>query len=93
MALAAVLAVVHCRHEDTSTALSAISIKTHHPAQEKITGETHLRRRALPPQPLNLPIAIHLVVLEHCQLDLLALVLDLLGRGVDLLLTLFTAAT
>ena len=44
--------------------------------------------RAFPPQPLNLPISINLVVLEHSQLGLLALVLDLLWGGVDLLLAL-----
>ena len=47
---------------------------------------------ALPPQPLNLPVSINLVVLEHGQLDLLALVLDLLGCGVDLLLALLSTA-
>jgi len=44
--------------------------------------------RALPPQALDLPIPVDLVVLEHGELGLLALVLDLLGRGVDLLLAL-----
>jgi len=48
---------------------------------------------ALPPQPLDLSISINLVVLEHGQLGLLALVLDLLGRGVDLLLALLGTAT
>jgi hypothetical protein len=42
----------------------------------------------LAPKSLDLAIAIHLVVLEHGQLGLLALVLDLLGGGVDLLLAL-----
>merc|ERR1719258_735830 len=36
---------------------------------------------ALPPQTLNLAIAVDLVVLEHREFGLLALVLDLLGRG------------
>ena len=44
--------------------------------------------RALPSQTLDLPIAIDLVVLEYCKLGLLALVLDLLGSGVHLLLPL-----
>ena len=44
--------------------------------------------RALPPQTLDLAIAIDLVVLEHSELGLLALMLDLLGCGVYLLLAL-----
>ncbi len=54
---------------------------------------TASRGRALPPQSLDLPIAIDLVVLEHGQLGLLALVLDLLGGGVHLLLALLGTAT
>jgi hypothetical protein len=72
MAAAAVLAVVHGGHEDTSTACLAWT---------------------LPPQALDLAIAIDLVVLEHRQLGLLALVLDLLGGSVDLLLALLGTAT
>ena len=56
------------------------------------TGTARLSR-ALPPQALDLAIAIHLVVLEHGQLGLLALVLDLLRGGVDLLLSLLSATT
>lgn len=69
--LAAVLAVVHSSHEDTSSALLG---------------------RALPPQPLDLSVSINLVVLEDRQLGLLALVLDLLGGSVDLLLALLGTA-
>ncbi len=47
----------------------------------------------LPPQSLNLSISINLVVLEHSQLGLLALVLDLLRCGVDLLLSLLGTTT
>lgn len=43
---------------------------------------------ALSSQSLDLSIAVDLVVLQHGQLGLLALVLDLLGCGVDLLLAL-----
>ena len=53
-------------------------------------GKTYALRRTLSPQPFNLSIAIHLVVFEYSQLGLLALVLDLLGCGVDLLLSLFS---
>ena len=51
-----------------------------------------LRVGALLPQPLHLPGVIHLVELEHRELDLLLLVLDLLGLGVGLLLALLGAA-
>lgn len=44
--------------------------------------------RAFASQALNLSIAINLVVFEDSQFGLLALVLDLLGGGVDLLLAL-----
>lgn len=42
----------------------------------------------LPSQSLNLAIPIDLVIFEHGQLGLLAFMLDLLGRRVDLLLAL-----
>lgn len=67
VAAAAVLAVVHGSHEDTSAALGG---------------------RALPPETLDLAVAVDLVVLEDRELGLLPLVLDLLGGGVDLLLAL-----
>ena len=72
MALAAVLAVVHSGHEDTSTTL--------------LGG-------ALAAQALDLAVPVHLVVLEDSQLGLLALVLDLLGGGVHLLLALLATTT
>ena len=91
MALAAVLSIVHCSHEDTSAALSRryVSIKTASIMKQK----TYLRSWALSPQTLDLAISVHLVVLEHSQLCLLALVLDLLGRGVHFLLALLRSAT
>ena len=54
---------------------------------------TALLGGALSPQSLDFAIAIHLVVLEHSELGLLALVLDLLGCGVDLLLALLGTTT
>ena len=48
---------------------------------------------ALSPQTLNLSVTVHLVVLEHSQLGLLALVLDLLWCSVDLLLSLLGHTT
>lgn len=56
-------------------------------------NQTYLRGRTLPPQALNLAITIDLVVLKDSELGLLALVLDLLGGGVDLLLALLTTTT
>ena len=56
-------------------------------------ANTHSLIRALPPQALNLAITVHLVVLQHSQLGLLALVLDLLRCGVDLLLPLLGHTT
>merc|ERR1719174_1981104 len=47
---------------------------------------------ALPPQPGDFIVRVHLVELEHCELHLLALVLQLLGLGVGLLLALLAAA-
>ena len=47
----------------------------------------------LSPQSLNLPITVYLVVLEHSQLGLLALVLDLLWGSVDLLLAFLSTTT
>jgi len=49
--------------------------------------------RTLPPEPLDLATVVHLVVLEHGQLHLLFLVLDLLGGGVVLLLALLATST
>jgi hypothetical protein len=72
VATAAVLAVVHGSHEDTSTALGL---------------------RALAAETLDLAIAIDLVVLEDGEFGLLALVLDLLGGGVHLLLPLLGHTT
>jgi len=53
---------------------------------------TAILGRALASEPLNLAIAIHLVVLQNSQLGLLHLVLDLLRSGVDLLLPLLATA-
>merc|ERR1719324_586036 len=44
--------------------------------------------RALLPEPLDLVVRVHLVELQHCELHLLPLVLNLLRLGVGLLLTL-----
>ena len=52
---------------------------------------TALLRRALPPQTVDLTVVVDLVVLQHGELHLTVLVLDLLGCGVVLLLTLLAA--
>ena len=54
---------------------------------------TASRVRTLLPQPLHLAGPVHLVELEHGELHLLVLVLDLLGLGVRLLLPLLRATT
>jgi len=91
MTFATVLAVVHGSHEDTGTTLSRGSVVGK--LSLLVDAETYLGRRALPAETLNLPVTVDLVVLEHSELDLLALVLDLLGGGVDLLLALLAAST
>ena len=52
---------------------------------------TALLGGALPPQAVDLAVVVHLVVLQHGQLDLAVLVLDLLGSGVILLLALLSS--
>jgi len=54
---------------------------------------TYIRCWALSPETLDLSISIHLVVFEHGQLGLLALMLYLLGGGIDLLLALLGPTT
>ena len=54
---------------------------------------TASRVRTLLPEPLHLAGSVHLVELEHSELHLLVLVLDLLGLGVRLLLPLLRATT
>lgn len=56
-------------------------------------SKTHVWSWALSAKTLNLSITIHLVILEHRQLCLLALVLDLFWCSVDLLLALLGATT
>lgn len=53
----------------------------------------YLGGRAFPPQTLNLAVTVNLVVLEHSQLGLLSLVLDLFRCSVDLLLALLGTTT
>jgi hypothetical protein len=54
---------------------------------------TALGLRALTPEALDLAVAVDLVVLKDSELGLLALVLDLLGGGVHLLLALLGTTT
>jgi hypothetical protein len=54
---------------------------------------TARRRRALPAETLDFAIRVDLVVLENRHFDLLALVLDLLGSSVGLLLALLGTTT
>merc|ERR1712098_854797 len=48
--------------------------------------------RTLTAQPVDLPVVIHLVVLEHSEFNFAVLVLDLLGGGVILLLPLLATS-
>ena len=92
VALATVLAVVHSSHEDTSTALDKqLAQSPQKIAYRRI--KTYLRSGALSPETLDLAITVDLVVLKDGQLGLSALVLDLLGGGVHLLLALLTTTT
>jgi hypothetical protein len=54
---------------------------------------TALGLGALTPEALDLAVAVDLVVLKDSELGLLALVLDLLGGGVHLLLALLGTTT
>jgi len=70
----------------TSTVLTVV-----HSSHENTC--TAVGSRALSAKTLDLSITINLVVLEHSQLGLLALVLDLLGSAVHLLLALLATST
>ena len=63
------------------------------PSSFRAKRDAYLGSGALAAETLNLAIAINLVVLEDGKLGLSALVLDLLGGGVDLLLALLTTTT
>jgi hypothetical protein len=91
VAATTVLAVVHGGHEDTGTALTMLLVFWMRRCSEK--EETYGVRGALATQALDLAVTVNLVVLEDGELVLLALVLDLLGGGVDLLLALLTTTT
>ena len=56
-------------------------------------SQTHVWSRTFSPQPFNLPIGVDFVVLQDREFRLLSLVLDLLWRGVDLLLSLLRATS
>ena len=68
--------------QPTLTAVLPVKVRSHKNAGTALLSGT------LPPQTVNLTVVIHLVVLEHGQLHLAVLVLDLLGCGVVLLLAL-----
>jgi len=71
-------------------ALAAVLTIVHSSHEDTSTA---LVSGALSPQTLNLSVTVDLVVLKHGQFGLLALVLDLLGGGVDLLLSLLATTT
>merc|ERR550517_1644518 len=63
-------------------AVLAVVVGGHEDAGPALLGRT------LAPQTVDLAVIVHLVVLQHGQLDLPVLVLDLFGCGVVLLLPL-----
>jgi len=77
--------------EDVGQVTAATVLAVVHGSHENTsaTGVT----RALATQTLDLAVAVDLVILKHSELVLLALVLDLLRGGVDLLLPLLTTTT
>ena len=79
MAPSAVLPVLHRSHEDAGSALLWVSTRS------TLGEDTEAYRivRALSPKPLNLAVAIDLVVLEDGELALLAFMLDLFGCVVN----------
>ena len=90
VATSTVLAIVHGSHENTGTALLSLVCET---LDRAGLHETYVGSWALSAETLDLSIAVDLVVLENSQLGLLALVLDLLGGGVHLLLALLATTT
>lgn len=89
MTFTTVLAILHSSHEYTSSTLSStISFQL-----LIYACDNYLRGRTLSPQALDLAVFVHFVILENSQLRLLALVLDLLGSSVYLLLSLFGPST
>lgn len=90
VAATAVLTVVHGSHKDAGTALSHRLACC--PVMHNYLS-TYSLIRALSPQALDLAITVHFVVLEHGEFGLLALMLDLLRGGVDLLLPLLASTT
>ena len=66
-------------------AVLTVKVSSHEHAGATLLGGT------LTAQTVDLAVVVHLVVLEHGELDLPVLMLDLLGRGVILLLALLAA--
>jgi hypothetical protein len=81
-----ILPVKHVGKVAFTTILSVVH-RSHEDTSSTLLG------RALAAKTLDLAVTVDLVVLEHGQLGLLALVLDLLGGGVDLLLALLGTTT
>ena len=77
-----VLGLVEHVGKTALAAVLAIEVGSHEDSGTTLLG------RALAAQTVDLAVVVHLVVLQHGQLDLPVLVLDLLGSGVVLLLPL-----
>ena len=81
-----ILGLVEDIGEAALAAILAIEHGSHEDAGTTLLGGT------LAPQTVDLAVVVDLVVLQHRELDLPLLVLDLLGGGVVLLLALLAAA-
>ena len=81
-----VLRLVEDIGKTTLSAVLTVVVGGHEDARSALLG------RALSPQTVDLPVVVDLVVLQHGQLHLPVLVLDLLGGGVVLLLPLLGAS-
>ena len=76
-------------HKGQTALAAGMTVKV---SGHKDTGTAGLSR-ALPTQTVDLAVVVNLVELEDGELDLPVLMLDLLGGGVILLLTLLTATS
>merc|ERR1712173_281173 len=81
-----ILGLVEDIGEATLAAILAVEHGSHEDAGTTLLGGT------LAPQTVDLAVVVDLVVLQHGELDLPLLVLDLLGGGVILLLPLLSSS-
>merc|ERR1719312_2050547 len=85
--LSFILRLIEDVGEAALSAVLPVEVRSHEDASPTLLC------RALTAQPVDLPVVIHLVVLEHSELNFAVLVLDLLGGGIILLLPLLATST